>query len=43
MDDVNTSMCYVYDMYLQSRKGGKNLKSIQSSTTPDPGCRMGKL
>ena len=42
MDDVKASMFHVSDMCLQSRKGGTNLESIQSSTTPDPGNRMGK-
>ena len=42
MDDVKTSMFHVSDMRLQSREGGKNLESIQSSTTPDPGYRLGK-
>ena len=42
MDDVRASMFHVSDMCLQSRKGGKNLESIQSITTPDPGYRMGK-
>ena len=26
----------------QSKKGGNNQESIQSSTTPDPGYHMGK-
>ena len=42
MDGVKASMFHVSDMCLQSRQGGKNLESIQSSTTPDPGYRMGK-
>ena len=42
MDDVKASMFHVSDMCLQSWIGGKNLESIQSSTTPDPGYRMGK-
>ena len=42
MDDVKASMFHVSDMYLQSKKGGSNLESLQSSTTPDPGYRMGK-
>ena len=27
---------------IQSKKDGKDQESIQSSTTPDPGCHMGK-
>ena len=43
VDDVKkVKMIHVFDMCLQSRKGGKNLESIKSSTTPDPGYRMGK-
>ena len=37
-DSVN---CYIYKLKL-SMKGGKYQESIQSSTTPDPGCQMGK-
>ena len=42
VDDVKSLMIYVSDMCLQSREGGKNLELIKSSTTPDPGYRMGK-
>ena len=30
------------DPYRQSKKGGKDQESMQSSTTPDPAYRMGK-
>ena len=42
MDDVKASLFHVSYMCLQRRKGGTNLELIQSSTTPDPGYRMGK-
>ena len=31
-------LCVQYE----SKKGGKDQESIQSSTKPDPGCQMGK-
>ena len=30
------------DTPMHSKKGGKDLETIQSSTIPDPGCHMGK-
>ena len=35
---VYVVLCIQYD----SKKGGKDQESIQSSTTPDPGYKMGK-
>ena len=36
--DQNSQSCGQYE----SKKGGKDQESIQSSTTPDPGYQMGK-
>ena len=38
----NTEL-YSDKLVYQSKKGGKDQDSIQSNTTPDPGCHMGKL
>ena len=35
-------LIYINRLYNQSKKGGKDQESIQSSTTPDPGYHMGK-
>ena len=32
----------LYESSIQSKKGGKDQESIQSSTKPDPGYHMGK-
>ena len=42
VDDVKSLMIHVSDMCLQSKEGAKNLELIKSSTTPDPGYRMGQ-
>ena len=44
MDDVKASMLHVSDMCMQYKVGkeGKDLDSIQSITTPDPGYHLGK-
>ena len=34
---------FLDEKYIESKKGGKDQKSIQSSTTPDPGYHMGNL
>ena len=34
-------MVYI-NIYIKSKKGGKDQESIQSSSLPDPGYHMGK-